>query len=364
MAMLWRLRAHERRRSLQAAAVALALVAGLVAAVVLVARAPRQPEVIAPPSRPLVGWRPPSPCPRRPSLGRRHRRRGGVGGRRQRHRRPRRPQDQPSARRPGAAASRVAAGGRRAGPPVAGGRGGRHGQPGRPWRPPAADGQRRLAVDGANPAEEGFRLAVDGGSVWVAVQHTGVAHIDWTRGKVTSRFTRPPGAGYDLIAAGGGAALTHGARRTPTSSTPGPARPPRSGWAACRPGRPSPPGRSGPAPTTPPWPASTRPAAGWSPPSTWTPSSCRAGGGGRRRGLGLQRRRAAPAHRPRQQPGRAHPARHRVGPAGRRLWPAGGRCGRGGSATPRTTRCSASTPTAEHETRGAPPRGPQTSSCA
>jgi streptogramin lyase len=62
-----------------------------------------------------------------------------------------------------------------------------------------------------NPAEEGFRLAVDGGSVWVAVQHTGVAHIDWTRGKVTSRFTRPPGAGYyDLIAAGGGAALTHG----------------------------------------------------------------------------------------------------------------------------------------------------------
>jgi streptogramin lyase len=61
------------------------------------------------------------------------------------------------------------------------------------------------------PAEAGFQLAVDGTSVWVAVQHTGVARIDWARGAVAGRFTGPPGVGYDdLIAAGGGVALTHG----------------------------------------------------------------------------------------------------------------------------------------------------------
>jgi len=53
VAMLWRQRSRQRRRSLQTAAVALALLAGLVAFAVLVARAPRQPEVIAPPPRPL-----------------------------------------------------------------------------------------------------------------------------------------------------------------------------------------------------------------------------------------------------------------------------------------------------------------------
>jgi hypothetical protein len=53
VAMLWRLRSHQRRRSLGTATVALAVGAGLVAAVVLVARAPRQPEVIAPSPRPL-----------------------------------------------------------------------------------------------------------------------------------------------------------------------------------------------------------------------------------------------------------------------------------------------------------------------
>jgi streptogramin lyase len=51
--MLWRLRTHQRRRSRQTAAVALVLLAGLVAAAVLVARTPRRPEVIAPPPRPL-----------------------------------------------------------------------------------------------------------------------------------------------------------------------------------------------------------------------------------------------------------------------------------------------------------------------
>ena len=53
VAMLWRQRRQQRRRSLQTAAVTLALLAGMVAVAVLVARAPRQPEVIAPPPRPL-----------------------------------------------------------------------------------------------------------------------------------------------------------------------------------------------------------------------------------------------------------------------------------------------------------------------
>jgi hypothetical protein len=53
VAMLWRLRTHQRRRSRQTAAAALALLAGLVAAAALVARAPHQPEVLAPQPRPL-----------------------------------------------------------------------------------------------------------------------------------------------------------------------------------------------------------------------------------------------------------------------------------------------------------------------
>jgi streptogramin lyase len=46
VAMLWRLRTRERRRSRQTVAVAFAVLAGLVAAAVLVVRAPRQPEVL------------------------------------------------------------------------------------------------------------------------------------------------------------------------------------------------------------------------------------------------------------------------------------------------------------------------------
>ena len=211
VAMLWRLRAHERRRSLQAAAVALAVVAGLVAAVVLVARAPRQPEVIAPPSRSLGRVAatialPQAAFPRAVGVA------DGVvwvdGGNASAVR-----VDPKTNRVLGEvglpAGSRLAAVG-----------------PASLWLVDEAAGtvsqadlgghpRRTVGVGwqwtARNPAEEGFRLAVDGASVWVAVQHTGVAHIDWTRGKVTSRFTRPPGAGYyDLIAAGGGAALTHG----------------------------------------------------------------------------------------------------------------------------------------------------------
>jgi DNA-binding beta-propeller fold protein YncE len=46
VAMLWRLRMRERRRSRQTVAVAFAVLAGLVAAAVLVVRTPRQPEVL------------------------------------------------------------------------------------------------------------------------------------------------------------------------------------------------------------------------------------------------------------------------------------------------------------------------------
>jgi streptogramin lyase len=210
-AMLWRLRAHERRRSLQAAAVALALVAGLVAAAVLVARAPRQPEVITPAPRSLGRVAatislPQAVFPRAVGVA------DGVvwvdGGNATAVRvDPKTNQVLGEVRLP--AGLRLAAVG-----------------PGSLWLVDEAAGtvsqadltghlRRTVSVGwqwtARNPAEEGFRLAVDGGSVWVAVQHTGVAHIDWTRGKVTSRFTRPPGAGYyDLIAAGGGAALTHG----------------------------------------------------------------------------------------------------------------------------------------------------------
>jgi streptogramin lyase len=65
---------------------------------------------------------------------------------------------------------------------------------------------------GPNPAEEGFRLALDGDAVWVARLHTDVVRIDWPRATITGRFTiGVPGASwYDLIAAGSGVALTHG----------------------------------------------------------------------------------------------------------------------------------------------------------
>jgi hypothetical protein len=46
VAMLWRLRTRQRRRSRQTVAVAFAVLAGLVAAAVLVVRTPRQPEVL------------------------------------------------------------------------------------------------------------------------------------------------------------------------------------------------------------------------------------------------------------------------------------------------------------------------------
>jgi hypothetical protein len=63
VAMLWRLRTHQRRRSRQTVAVALAVLAGLVAAVVLVVRAPRQPEVLLGRVAVTIAL-PPAPAPR------------------------------------------------------------------------------------------------------------------------------------------------------------------------------------------------------------------------------------------------------------------------------------------------------------
>jgi streptogramin lyase len=204
VAMLWRLRAHERRRSLQAAAVALALLAGLVAAAVLVARAPHRQPPITPPPRSLgrVAATIALPDTAFPRV-------VGVadkvvwvdGGNATAFRvDPKTNRVVGTLRLP--AGSRLAAVG-----------------PGSLWLVDEAAGTvsqanfsgRILRTVGVgwrwvsrSPAEEGFRLAVDGSSVWVGVQHTGVAHLDWARGKVTRRFTG------QLIAAGGGTALTDG----------------------------------------------------------------------------------------------------------------------------------------------------------
>jgi streptogramin lyase len=213
VAMLWRLRAHQRRRSLQAAAVALALVAGLVAAAVLVARVPQRPQVVTPPPRslgrvvatiPLPG----AAFPRVVGVA------GGVvwvdGGDGTAYRvDPRTNRVAGSLRLP--AGSHLAAVGR-----------------GSLWLADEAAGTvsqadprtgrtlRTVHVgpvsEGPNPAAEGFRLALDGGAVWVARLHTDVVRLDWTHAKVAGRFTiGVPGASwYDLIAAGGGVAVTHG----------------------------------------------------------------------------------------------------------------------------------------------------------
>ena len=215
VAMLWRLRAHQRRRSLQAAAVALALVVGLVAAAVLVARAPhKQPPVTRPPRSlgrvvatiPL----PQAAFPRAIGVAD-----GSVwvdGGNATAVRiDPRTNQVLGTVRLP--AGSRLAA-------VTAGGLWLVNEAVGTVSQADASGHLRRTVNVGwrytaTSPEEEGFRLAVDGDSVWVAVRLTGVAHLDWGRGTVTARFTDPLGVGrYDVIAAGGGVALTHGEQDT------------------------------------------------------------------------------------------------------------------------------------------------------
>jgi streptogramin lyase len=208
VAMLWRLRRHQRRRSLRAAAVALALVAGLVA-VVIVAR----PRGITPPPRPLGRVAatialPQAPFPRVVGVA------DGLvwvdGGDATAYRvDPRTNRVAGSLRLP--AGSRLAAVAR-----------------GTLWWANEAAGTisqadprtgRTLQTvnvgsvqEGQNPAEERFRLAFDGNAVWVARLHTDVMRIDWAHAKVAGRFTigLPGASWYDVIAAGRGVAVTHG----------------------------------------------------------------------------------------------------------------------------------------------------------
>jgi streptogramin lyase len=209
VAMLWRLRAHERRRSLQAVAVALALVAGLVAAVVLVARAPHKPPVITRPLGRVAATiaLPGAAFPRVVGVA------DGMvlvdGGNATAYRiDPHTNRVVGTVRLP--AGSRLAAVGLRS-----------------LWLVDEAAGTvsqadpsgrivRTVSVGSVlvarNPTQQGFRLALDGGSVWVAVQHTEVVRLEWARGKVADTFTigLPGTAAYAIIAAGRGVALTDG----------------------------------------------------------------------------------------------------------------------------------------------------------
>jgi streptogramin lyase len=208
-AMLWRLRAHQRRRSARAAAVAVALVAGLLAAAVMVARAPPQPQVIARPLGRVAATiaLPGTAFPRVVGVA------DGVvwvdGGNATAYRLdPQRNRVVGTLRLP--AGSRLAAVGQ-----------------GSLWLVDERAGTVSQATPGGrivrtvgigsvgvarNPAEQGFRLALDGGAVWVANLHTEVVRLDWTRGKVAGRFTigQLGDSHYDVIAAGSGVALTHG----------------------------------------------------------------------------------------------------------------------------------------------------------
>jgi streptogramin lyase len=215
VAMLWRLRTHQRRRSRRTAAVALAVLAGLVAAAVLVIRSPRQPEVLTPPGLGRVAATialPQAPFPRVVGVA------DGlvwVDG------------DNATAYRVDPQSNRVAgtvrlpAGSRLA----AVGRGSL-------WLTNDAAGTVSQADPGSgtilqtvtvgavqeksHPHQEGLRLALDGDAVWVARLQTEVVRIDWAGGgTITRRFTVgvPGSARYDLIAAGGGAAITHGGQQ-------------------------------------------------------------------------------------------------------------------------------------------------------
>jgi streptogramin lyase len=208
VAMLWRLRAHERRRSRRTAAVAFAVLAVLVAAAVLVVRAPRQPEVLTPPGLGRVAATIPIPGAAFPRV-------VGVadglvwvdGGNATAYR-----VDPQSNRVAGTVAlpagSRLAAVGQ-----------------GSLWLVNDAAGTVSQADPGSgtilqtvpvgavqeksHPHQEGLRLALDGDAVWVARLQTEVVRIDWARATITRRFTLgiPGSSSYDLIAAGGGVAI-------------------------------------------------------------------------------------------------------------------------------------------------------------
>jgi streptogramin lyase len=212
VAMLWRLRTRQRRRSRRAAVVVLAVLAGLVAAAVLVARVPRQPEVLTPPGLGRVVATIPIPGAAFPRV-------VGVvdglvwvdGG--------------------DATAYRVDPQGNRVVGTVrlpAGSRLAAVGQ-GSLWLANDTAGTVSQAdpstgtilqtvpvgavQEGSHPHEEGLKLALDGDAVWVARFQTEVVRIDWAGGgTITRRFTLgiPGSARYDHIAAGGGVAVTHG----------------------------------------------------------------------------------------------------------------------------------------------------------
>ena len=214
VAMLWRLRTHQRRRSRQAAVVALVGLAELVAAAVLVVRAPRQPEVLTPPGLGRVAATialPQAPFPRVVGVA------DGlvwVDG------------DNATAYRVDLQSNRVAgslrlpAGSRLA----AVGRGSlwlTNDAAGTVSQADPSTGTILQAVnvgavqEKSHPHQEGLRLALDGEVVWVARLQNEVVRIDWARATITKRFTVgvPGSARYDLIAAGGGVAVTHGGQQ-------------------------------------------------------------------------------------------------------------------------------------------------------
>jgi streptogramin lyase len=213
VAMLWRQRSQQRRRSLQTAAVALTLLAALVAIVVLVARAPRQPEVIAPPPRPLGRVAatialPQAAFPRVVGVV------DGLvwvdGGDATAYRvDPQSNRVTGSLRLPaGSRLAAVARGSLWLANEAAGTVSQADPRTGRTLRTVSVGS---VAV-GPDPHEERFRVAVDGSTVWVARLHTNVVRLDWAAGKVAGRFTigLPGSSSYDVIAAGSGVALTHG----------------------------------------------------------------------------------------------------------------------------------------------------------
>jgi streptogramin lyase len=214
VAMLWRQRSRQRRRSLQTAAVALALLAGLVAVAVLVARAPRQPEVIAPPPRPLGRVAatialPQAPFPRVVGVA------DGLvwvdGGDATAYRvDPQSNRVTGSLRLPaGSRLAAVARGSLWLANEAAGTVSQADPGTGRTLRTVSVGSAAQL---GQSPREEQFRLAVDGNTVWVARLHTDVVRLDWAAGTVAGRFTigLSGSSSYDLIAAGSGVAVTHG----------------------------------------------------------------------------------------------------------------------------------------------------------
>jgi streptogramin lyase len=203
VAMLWRLRTHQRRRSRQTVAVAFAVLAGLVAAAVLVVRAPRQPEVLLGRVAATIAL-PQAPTPRVIGVA------DGLvwvdGGNATAYRvDPHSNQEAEPLRLP--AGSRLAA--------IA---------LGSLWLTNDSAGTisqadprsgRILQTVTVGPVpvpsnEEGLRLAFDGDAVWVVRSDLEVVRIDAARGTVIKRFPGPPPPGHAHLAAGQGAFMTVG----------------------------------------------------------------------------------------------------------------------------------------------------------